>query len=123
MKPKTGIVDLSFLESFTKGNTEKVIFYIQMYLDTAPKLFDELLNHALEKKWEELYLKAHNLKAQVQYVGVVGLKEMLEEVEHIAKESIDKSSLTELAFNSVKLNDLAITELTSFVASKSILES
>lgn len=123
MKPQTGIVDLSFLESFTKGNTEKVIFYIQMYLDTAPKLFDELLNHALEKKWEELYLKAHNLKAQVQYVGVVGLKEMLEEVEHIAKESIDKSSLTELAFNSVKLNDLAITELTSFVASKSILES
>ncbi len=123
MKPQTGIVDLSFLESFTKGNTEKVIFYIQMYLDTAPKLFDELLNHALEKKWEEVYLKAHNLKAQVQYVGVVGLKEMLEEVEHIAKESIDKSSLAELAFNSVKLNNLAITELTSFVASNSILES
>ena len=122
MKPQTKVIDLSFLESFTKGNAEKVIFYIKMYLDTAPKLFDELMRKALEKKWEEVYLKAHNLKSQVQYVGVVGMKEMLEEVEIIAKEE-DKSTLTELVFTAIKLNNQAIAELTSYVTSYSFLES
>lgn len=123
MEPQTKVVDLSFLEGFTKGNTEKMVFYIKMYLDTASKLFDELLNHALENNWEEVYLKAHNLKAQVQYVGVTGMKEMLEEVELIAKQKEDKSSLSELVFNAVKLNNHATTELKNYIASHSFLES
>jgi hypothetical protein len=123
MKPQTKTVDLSFLESFAKGNTEKIIFYLKMYLDTAPKLFDQLLNHALGKKWEDVYLKAHNLKAQVQYVGVIGMKELLEEIELISKEKEDKSSLAELVFAAVKLNNHAISELSSYINSHSLLKS
>ncbi|MCD4683537.1 MAG: hypothetical protein K8R86_09670 [Bacteroidales bacterium] len=119
MEPQTKIIDFTFLEGFTKGNTDKMVYFINMYLKTAPSLFNELLNFSIEKSWEEVCSKAHYLKPQVQYIGVVGLKDILAEIEQIAKEGKDKSSLNELAFEAVKLNNQGIAELENFITSNS----
>jgi len=119
MKPQTKIIDFTFLEGFTKGNTDKMIYFINMYLKTAPNLFKDLLNFSIEKKWDEVSSKAHNLKPQVQYLGVAGLKDLLTEIEKIAKHEDDKDSLTELVFKAVKLNNQGISELENFVTSHS----
>lgn len=119
METQTKVIDLTFLEGFTKGNTDKMIYFINMYLKTAPKLFSELMNFSIEKNWEEVYSKAHNLKPQVQYIGVVGLKDILAEIEQIAKKEEDKSLLNELAFRAVNLNNHGIAELEDFITTSS----
>lgn len=111
------VIDFTFLQDFTKGNTEKMASFIKIYLKTAPKLFKELQNHTIEKNWEEVYLKAHNLKPQVQYVGITGLKELLIEIEKISKNGSEKSELKELVLRAVKLNEQGSTELNDFIIS------
>jgi len=119
MESQTKVIDLTFLDDFTKGITDKMVYFINMYLKTAPNLFNELLNFSIEKNWEGVYSKAHTLKPQVQYVGIVGLKDLLVNIEQIAKEGGDKDSLTELVFEAVKLNNEGISELENFITTNS----
>ena len=48
------MVDLSFLERFTKGDTHKMIRYIRIYLDIAPDAFEQMGQHVVDQDWEHL---------------------------------------------------------------------
>jgi hypothetical protein len=117
MTDQNKMIDLTFLEKFSKGNSEKIISFVKLYNRTAPKLFEELLNYAIQKKWEDVSIKAHSLKSQVKYMGIDGLDTLLAEIEFKAKEDQDRSELTELVFSAVKKNDIAMAELEDYLVS------
>jgi len=79
------MVDLSFLEKFTKGNTTKMKRYISMYLNTAPETFERMNHNIKDHSWIELAINAHSLKPQAEYMGIYKLKEALIDIEDIVK--------------------------------------
>lgn len=93
------MVDLSFLEKFTKGNTTKMKRYISMYLNMAPERFEIMDQNIKDKSWPELAINAHSLKPQVEYMGITTLKEVMIEIENRVKNTQlnDLESLVEKA--------------------------
>lgn len=79
------MVDLSFLEKFTKGNIPKMKKYISMYLNMAPHTFERMRQNIEGKSWKELAVNAHSLKPQAEYMGIVALKEIMVEIENKVK--------------------------------------
>lgn len=107
----TNLVNLSFLENFTKGSSEKRNQYINLYLKTAPQLFSDLQTLFDKKEWDELYVKAHSLKPQVLYMGISNLSGLLIQIEEIAKQKGTKNELGPLVHEAIKCNDRAMVEL------------
>ena len=75
------MVDLSFLEKFTKGDSKKMKRYINIYLSTAPGTFKEMELNILDQDWEQLRINAHSLKPQADYMGIPSLKTALMGIE------------------------------------------
>ena len=75
------MVDLTFLKKFTKEDPKKMKRYISLYLDAAPKTFEEMQRNLKIKDWEQLYINAHSLKPQADFMGISILKEKLIEIE------------------------------------------
>ena len=80
------MVDLSFLENFTKGDFKKMKRYIHIYLRTAPFTFKEMEKNIINQDWEQLRINAHSLKPQADYMGIAGLKDVLIEIEENVSE-------------------------------------
>lgn len=115
MDSATNYVNLSFLENFTKGDTEKRNQYIRMYLKTAPQLFSDLKTLCQSEQWDELYVKAHSLKPQVLYMGISNLSGLLIKIEELAKQKGNKNELATLVQQAVNFNDQAMTELNKYI--------
>jgi HPt (histidine-containing phosphotransfer) domain-containing protein len=81
------MVDLSFLETFTKGNKEKMKRYINIYLSIAPSTFENMAQNIIDQDWEQLRINAHSLKPQADYMGIPSLKSVLAEIEQNVHEN------------------------------------
>lgn len=92
------MVDLSFLEKFSKGNAEKMKKYVSMYLNTAPDSFKKMQQNIHDKSWSDLAINAHSLKPQAEFMGIPKLKEVLIEIENNVKNG--KINDLESLFNS-----------------------
>jgi len=114
------IVDLSFLTKFTKGDNNKIKYFIEMYLRTAAQLFGEMGDSFETMSNDELYSRAHSLKPQCAYIGIVGLKEMLVEIENATKENIDRNSIEELVLKAIDLNKRGMVELRAQLESEKV---
>ena len=79
------MVDLSFLKQFTKGDPQKIKRYIKLYLDVAPTTMEEMKRHLIQKDWDQLRIKAHSLKPQTDYMGIIELKEEFTKIEEAVK--------------------------------------
>ena len=79
------MVDLSFLEKFTKGSIPKMKRYISMYLNMAPETLERMRQNIENRSWQELAVNAHSLKPQADYMGIATLKEVMIEIENKAK--------------------------------------
>jgi HPt (histidine-containing phosphotransfer) domain-containing protein len=79
------MVDLSFLEKFTKGNDTKMKRYISMYLNMAPETHERMRQNIEDRSWTELAVNAHSLKPQADYMGIATLKELMVEIENKVK--------------------------------------
>lgn len=95
------MVDLAFLEKFTKGDTSKMKKYISMYLKMAPETFERMQQNIENKEWNMLAVNAHSLKPQADYMGIATLKEVLIKIENKVKgdQVDDMQSLYEKAIN------------------------
>jgi HPt (histidine-containing phosphotransfer) domain-containing protein len=81
------MVDLTFLKQFTKDDPKKMKRYISLYLDVAPKTFEEMQRNVNDEDWEQLRINAHSLKPQADFMGVNSLKEELIKMEEAVKAS------------------------------------
>ncbi|MBK7307350.1 MAG: Hpt domain-containing protein [Chitinophagaceae bacterium] len=79
------MVDLTFLKKFTKDDPKKMKRYISLYLDVAPKTFDEMKRNLKNEDWEQLRINAHSLKPQADFMGIDSLKEELIKIEEAVK--------------------------------------
>jgi HPt (histidine-containing phosphotransfer) domain-containing protein len=79
------MIDLSFLEKFTKGNTSKMKRYITMYLSTAPEIFERMNENITQENWSDLAINAHSIKPQTDFMGIESLKNILIEIENGVK--------------------------------------
>jgi HPt (histidine-containing phosphotransfer) domain-containing protein len=75
------MVDLTFLKQFTKNDSQKMKRYISLYLDVAPKTFEEMKHNLTNEDWEQLRINAHSLKPQADFMGIKSLKEELIKIE------------------------------------------
>ena len=80
------MVDLSFLKKFTNSDVKKMKRYISLYLDVAPKTFEEMQRNLDERDWEQLRINAHSLKPQTDFMGITSLKNVLVKIEEAVKE-------------------------------------
>ena len=71
------MIDLTFLKNFTKDDSKKMKRYISLYLDVAPKTFEEMKRNLENRDWEQLRINAHSLKPQADFMGIESLKEEL----------------------------------------------
>ena len=78
------MVDLTFLKQFTKGDPVKMRRYITLYLEVAPKTFEEMQQNFQHSDWEQLRINAHSLKPQADFMGINSLKEALVKIEECA---------------------------------------
>jgi len=79
------MVDLTFLKKFTKDDPKKMKRYISLYLDVAPKTFEEMQRNLNDGDWEQLRINAHSLKPQTDFMGITSLKEELIKIEEAVK--------------------------------------
>ena len=79
------MVDLTFLKKFTKDDSKKMKRYISLYLDVAPKIFEEMKLNLRNGDWEQLRINAHSLKPQADFMGINSLKEELIKIEEAVR--------------------------------------
>ncbi len=79
------MVDLAFLEKFTKGDSAKMQRYIRMYLTESSPVFEKMEACIKNKDWAKLAICAHSLKPQVEFMGIDSLKQVLMAIENKAK--------------------------------------
>jgi HPt (histidine-containing phosphotransfer) domain-containing protein len=79
------MVDLTFLKQFTKDDPKKMKRYISLYLDVAPKTFEQMHQNLQNGDWEQLRINAHSLKPQAEFMGINSLKEELNKIEEAVK--------------------------------------
>ena len=79
------MIDLTFLKQFSKNNPQKMKRYISLYLDVAPKTFEEMQRNLKNEDWEQLRINAHSLKPQADFMGIDRLKEELIKIEEAVK--------------------------------------
>lgn len=79
------MVDLAFLEKFSKGDVQKMKKYVSMYLNTAPDSFKKMEQNINDQAWSDLAINAHSLKPQAEFMGIPSLKEVLIEIENNVK--------------------------------------
>ena len=89
------MVDLTFLRKFAKDDPKKMKRYISLYLDVAPKTFEEMQRNLSSGDWEQLRINAHSLKPQAEFMGILSLKEELIRIEEAVK-SNDLDGIEEL---------------------------
>ena len=120
MESGNSIVDLSFLTKFTKGDNNKIKYFIEIYLRTAPKLFGEMAGTFDSMSNDELYSRAHSLKPQCAYVGIIGLKEMLVEIENATRANLERDSMQELVKRAIELNNRGMSELNTYLEAEKV---
>jgi len=81
------MIDLTFLKKFTKDDPQKMKRYISLYLNEAPKTFEEMKKNFDDKDWEQMRINAHSLKPQADFMGILTLKNELIEIEEAVKEN------------------------------------
>ncbi len=105
------VLDMTFLEKFTKKNPVKMAKYIQIFLQTAPKQLKSLNESLQASNWKQLRASAHSLKSQLRYMGVFPLKDTIQTVETNAGEQIALDAIPPLVAKVNRITQRAIKEL------------
>lgn len=117
MKTEQRLINLDYLEKFTKGDNEKIRKYISMYLKNTPEVIRDFQNEYNKQNYENLRLKAHSIKPQAKYFGIATLENILIEIETIILNGDNPDKLQSLISTANQLNDKIATELVQHVDS------
>lgn len=107
------MIDLSFLQDFTKGDHKRLHRYISMYLQNAPELFQKMATSLQGENWTDLANYAHALRPQAEFMGIVGLKDLLLAIDQRARAG-ETSELPALVEHALSLHMAAVPELQAF---------
>jgi len=112
----TKTIDLTFLNSFTGGNPEKIKKYINMFLNYCPEQLSKMNEHLTAGNYDGLRGTAHALKPQITYMGIQGGDELVKKIENMAGTKTDVEKLPEMLSNFQKICEKAMIELKEEIA-------
>jgi HPt (histidine-containing phosphotransfer) domain-containing protein len=107
----TRITDLTFLQSFTGGNKDKINKYIGIFLQMCPGQLDAMQSLLQSQNYDALRATAHSLKPQITYMGIKAGESMIKNIEQFAGEKINLDQLPQLLSSFKEVCDQAIVEL------------
>lgn len=113
----TKTIDLTFLNTFTGGNPDKMKKYISMFLNYCPGQLEEMKIQLEAGNYDGLRGTAHALKPQITYMGVLGGEDLIKKIENLAGTKTDVGTLPEILGNFHKICEQAMVELKMEVAS------
>ncbi len=108
------VTDMQFLKQLTGGNNEKMSKYINMFLENAPKLLDNIDRALLAKDFPSLKIAAHSLKPQLSYMGVKEEVSKIFLIEQSAGESAHFATIPPMVHNLKHLCRKAFEELKNY---------
>lgn len=107
------VTDMTFLRTFTGGNTEKQQKYIRMFLENAPKLLDSIEKALEQGDYSTIKIAAHSLKPQLSYMGVKEEMSHIFLIEQAAGQEAHFDSIPKMVTNLKRLCGKAFEELRS----------
>lgn len=107
--------NLDFLKNFTKGDKEKMRRYVGMYLSSTPQVIQEMEEFLEAENFENVRLKAHSIKPQVQYMGITELSALLLQIENIIDQKEEMNQLPTMVSSIKTINEKATIELQKFL--------
>jgi HPt (histidine-containing phosphotransfer) domain-containing protein len=105
------ITDLTFLQSFTGGNKEKMNKYINIFLQMCPGQLDAMQSLLQSNNYDGLRATAHSLKPQITYMGIKPGEGMIKTIEQYAGDKINLDQLPDLVSTFKEICGKAIVEL------------
>ena len=105
------ITDLTFLQSFTGGNKEKMNKYMGIFLQLCPTQLEAMQTHLQNNNYDALRATAHSLKPQITYMGIKQGEGIVKNIEQYAGEKINLEQLPQLLSSFKEICEKAITEL------------
>jgi signal transduction histidine kinase/CheY-like chemotaxis protein/HPt (histidine-containing phosphotransfer) domain-containing protein len=108
------VTDMQFLKQLTGGNNEKMLKYIRMFLENAPKLLDSIDRALIIRDFPTIKIAAHSLKPQLSYMGVKEDVSKIFLIEQSAGASAHFDTLPELIINLKHLCNKAFEELKNY---------
>ncbi len=108
--------DLTFLESFTGGNPEKMKKYMNMFIQMCPGQLSLMSTHLQSENYDQLRATAHSLKPQITYMGIKRGESLVKSIEHMAAEKKDVEKLPAMLDEFSSICNQAVEELKQHVA-------
>jgi len=105
------ITDMSFLNTFTGGNKEKIAKYVNMFLQICPGQLDAMSSHLKKGNYDQLRGTAHALKPQITYMGIHAGEELIKKIEKYAEEKVEMEKLSAMLEEFTAICNNAIPEL------------
>lgn len=105
------LINLNYLDSFTKGDVEKQRKYIEMYLKSTPGVIWDFQTELDNQNLDNLRLKAHSIKPQAKYFGIESIEKILIEIESIVSNGGDVGKLQQLVTDAGEISDRVVIEL------------
>lgn len=109
------ITDPRFLMSFAGNDKEKQKKYVNIFLQNAPRLMNQLQHGLTHKDYEQIKIAAHSLKSQLNYMGVKEELSHVFELEQMASHPHKHQEIQELIANLEKVAAKAFKELEEYI--------
>ena len=87
------ITNLSYLEQLDTGDDEIIVEMVEMFLENTPESIELLEKHVKAGNWKKLGAEAHKLKPNLSYVGLDQARDIILEIENLAKNDPDAGQL------------------------------
>lgn len=110
------VTDMTFLNSFTGGNPDKVKKYVTMFLNYCPSQLSAMKTQLDSGNYDQLRATAHALKPQITYMGIKGGEDLIKSIENLAGTKTDVERLPDMLGNFTVICEKAMDELKKDIA-------
>jgi signal transduction histidine kinase/CheY-like chemotaxis protein len=86
-------VDLEHLQELTKDNKERILKYINIFLQNLPDELEILKQHALNKDYKSIRESIHKIKGIVAYMGIKSLSRLFSSTEYAKLEQLNDNEM------------------------------
>jgi signal transduction histidine kinase/CheY-like chemotaxis protein/HPt (histidine-containing phosphotransfer) domain-containing protein len=110
------IVNLEYIIDFTKGNKERMVKMITMYLESTPDEMNKLLTLYQTKQLDELGTLVHSFKSKFTYMGMPALSQLSKEIEYNVKNRLHLIETEKLIDELIEKCNISFAELKLYLS-------
>jgi CheY-like chemotaxis protein len=110
------MTDMTFLNSFTRGDKQKINKYINIFLQACPEQLDQMNKQLVSGNYDQLRGTAHALKPQITYMGIHAGEDLIKRIEKYAEERKEVDKLPLMLEEFVTICNKAMPELKQVVS-------